>query len=165
MYVNEAMTTAVLTCRPDSTLDKIARQMWEGDCGAIPVVNDDRIPIGMVTDRDIAMAAMLNRQPLWEISASTVIQGQSPCCCRQQDSLESCLDTMEQNGVRRIMVTDDAGILTGILSLGDAVAFTRSRQDGSRKSKARVDADHILGMLRKVSGHHPSQDHPVMRIN
>lgn len=165
MYVNEAMTTAVLTCHPDSTLDQVARQMWEGDCGAIPVVNDDRIPIGIVTDRDIAMAAMLNRQPLWELSASTVIQGQHPCCCRQQDSLENCLDNMERNGVRRIMITDDAGTLTGILSLGDAVAFTRTRQDGTRKSKPRVDASHILDMLRKVSSHHPADDHPLMRIN
>ena len=79
MYVNEAMTIDVKKCKPYSSLNDVARMMWECDCGAIPVVSDDNKPLGIITDRDIAMSAMLNHQALWEIQASTVIQGQSLC--------------------------------------------------------------------------------------
>jgi CBS domain-containing protein len=153
MYVHEAMTSDLKTCRPYSSLDEVARLMWEGDCGSIPVISDDNKPMGVITDRDIAMAAMLNHQPLWEINASTVIQGQDLCCCNQQESLESCLAKMEQKEVRRVLVTDAAGSLVGILSMGDALAFTRS-DNANVARRDKVDVDDVLGMLKKVSGHH-----------
>ena len=154
MYVNEAMTTDLKTCRPYSSLDDNARLMWDGDCGAIPVVTDDNKPMGVITDRDIAMAAMLNHQPLWEINASTVIQGQNLCCCNQLDTIESCLRKMEQSEVRRMLVTDESGCLAGILSMGDALAFTRGESVVRKGEK--VDVDNVLGMLKKVSAHHAS---------
>jgi CBS domain-containing protein len=153
MYVNEAMTSDVKTCRPYSSLDEVARLMWDGDCGAIPIVSDDNKPMGVITDRDIAMAAMLNHQPLWEINASTVIQGQNLCCCDQQESIESCLRKMEQKEVRRVLVTDAANSLVGILSMGDALAFTKSAHMNAAKGD-KVDVDNVLGMLKKVSAHH-----------
>lgn len=158
MYVNEAMTTDLKTCRPHNSLDEVARLMWSGDCGAIPVITDDNRPMGVITDRDIAMAAMINHQPLWEIKAATVIQSQSPCCCGQQETVESCLSKMEQSEVRRVLVTDDAGCLVGILSMGDALAFTKP--DNSFKKADKVDVDNVLGMLKKVSAHHPSGNTP-----
>jgi CBS domain-containing protein len=152
MNVNEAMTTPVKTCSGTTTLDAVARLMWEEDCGAIPVINDAGKPLGVVTDRDIAMAAMLNHRPLWDIEATTVIQGQRPVCSTQRDSIENCLTKMEQNGVRRVLVTDDSGVLSGIVSMGDAVAFTKA--DSNRKKNATISSEPVLGMLRKVSAHH-----------
>ena len=114
MYVKEAMTSDVRICGPHSSLDDVARMMWDADCGAIPVVTDDNKPMGIITDRDIAMAAMLNHQPLCDIQASTVIQNQTLCCCEQQESIESCLRKMQQAEVRRIVVTDESGSLVGI---------------------------------------------------
>ena len=107
------------------------------------------------------MAAMLEHQPLWDIQASSVIQGQNLCRCKQQ-SIESCLQKMEQQEVRRVLVTDDAGSLSGSLSMGDALAFTKSG-NGSAKKSEKVDADNVLGMLKKVSAHHQSGIYPLMR--
>lgn len=162
MNVNEAMTTSVKTCNASTSLDEIARLMWQEDCGAIPVVTDTNQPIGIVTDRDIAMAAMLNHQPLWNIPASTVIQGQHLSCCSQQETIESCVAKMEENGVRRIVVTDDSGALCGIVSMGDAVAFTQPDKTKSRKNL--IGAELVLGMLRKVSRHHQSGNYPLMQV-
>lgn len=162
MNVNEAMTTPVKTCNASTSLDEIARMMWEGNCGSIPVVTETNQPIGIVTDRDIAMAAMLNHQPLWSIPASTVIQGQQLSCCGQRDPIESCVGKMEENGVRRILVTDDSGALCGIVSMGDAVAFAQPDKAKSRKNI--IGAEQVLGMLRKVSGHHESGSHLPMQI-
>lgn len=168
MYVHEAMTTDVKKCKPYSSLNDVARMMWEGDCGAIPVVSDDDKPVGIITDRDIAMCAMLNHQALWEIQASTVIQGQSLCCCDQQESIESCLRKMEQSEVRRALITDESGCLAGILSMGDALAFTRqagSARDSYSKKGEQVEVDNVLGMLKKVSAHHPVDGSPALRKN
>lgn len=152
MYVNEAMSTSVKCCKPDSNLHEIAQRMWEEDCGSIPIVDDANKPLGVVTDRDIAMCAMLNGKPLWEISAATVIEGQQPQCCSQTETLERCLDKMKDAQVRRILVTDDAGSLCGIVSMGDAVSFTWA--DGSARKSSQVKPDHTVGMLRQVSQHH-----------
>ncbi len=162
MNINEVMTAPVKTCNASTSLDEIAKMMWEENCGAIPVVTDTNQPVGIVTDRDIAMAAMLNHQPLWNITASTVIQGQNLSCCRQQEPVEVGVAQMEQNGVRRILVTDDSGALCGIMSMGDAVAFTTSSQAGD-KSKF-ISSQKILGMLRKVSSHHISGQHQLAQI-
>lgn len=162
MNVNEVMTSPVRTCSPSTSLDEIARTMWEQNCGSIPVVTESNKPVGIVTDRDIAMAAMLNHQPLWNIPAATVIDGQSVCCCSQQEPVEQGISKMEQSSVRRILVTDDSGALCGIMSMGDAVAFTAHGKTGNKKSV--ISSEKILGMLRKVSGHHKSGGHPLMKI-
>jgi CBS domain-containing protein len=162
MNVNEAMTTPVKTCNASTSLDEIAKMMWEGNCGAIPVVSESCQPVGIVTDRDIAMAAMLNHQPLWNIPASMVIQGQDISCCSQQEPIENCVGKMEEKGVRRILVTDDSGALCGIVSMGDAVAFTQPDKAGSQRST--IGAEQVLGMLRKVSAHHESGNHSLTKI-
>jgi CBS domain-containing protein len=41
MKVRDLMTSEVRTCRPDTNLAEAMRDMWEGDCGALPVVNDE----------------------------------------------------------------------------------------------------------------------------
>jgi CBS domain-containing protein len=160
MYVNELMTTQLKTCRPDSSLDDIARMMWDGDCGAIPVVTQDNKPVGIITDRDVAMAAMLQHRPLWDIRAAEVIGGQSLCCCNQQESVESCLQKMEQQKVRRVLITDETDALCGILSMGDALAFTKGK--GTAKAREKVDVGNVIGMLKKVSAHHESGVLPPM---
>jgi len=89
MNINEIMSTRVKTCKPDSNLEMIAGLMWTNDCGAIPVVNEQNIPVGMVTDRDIAMAAMLNHKPLWSLSAQELIRDKHLCSCQQNDPIGS----------------------------------------------------------------------------
>ena len=52
MKVADLMTKDVRTCTPEDSLSHAARLMWEGDFGALPVVNPRGQVIGMVTDRD-----------------------------------------------------------------------------------------------------------------
>lgn len=149
MNVNEVMCSDVTSCGPDTSLDQVARLMWDNDCGAVPVVNKKNMPIGIVTDRDIAMAALHKHAPLWEMTVDQIIQGQHLCCCHQEDNVEGCLTKMEQNGVRRILVTNADGTLSGIVSMGDIVAATTAR-----KSKNSLGISNVLAMLKQVSGHH-----------
>ena len=50
MKVREMMTSDVKTCRPETNLAEAVRDMWEGDCGALPVVNDEGRVTSMITD-------------------------------------------------------------------------------------------------------------------
>lgn len=50
------MTSDVKTSRPETDLAEAVRNMWEGDCGALPVVSDDGGVTGVITDRDICIA-------------------------------------------------------------------------------------------------------------
>ena len=59
MNVDRLMTRNVECCGPDSTLAEAAQKMWERDCGSLPVCDRDRRVVGMITDRDICMAAWL----------------------------------------------------------------------------------------------------------
>ena len=49
MKVREMMTSDVKTCRPETNLAEAVRDMWEGDCGALPVVNDEGRVTGVIT--------------------------------------------------------------------------------------------------------------------
>ena len=54
MRIEDVMTRNPSYCGPDATAADAARLMWERDCGFVPVLDAQRIPIGVVTDRDLA---------------------------------------------------------------------------------------------------------------
>jgi len=153
MFATNAMSTATKSCKPDFNLEQVAHLMWEGDCGAMPVVDDENRPIGIITDRDIAMAAMLNHQPLWEIHAGALIKDQTLRYCQVNDQLEDCLSIMEQNSIRRLPVVNAQGALAGILSMGDVIAFASEKKSKAKNAQSVAYRD-VIGMLKNVSAHH-----------
>src|SRR5690606_28351921 len=72
MQVRELMTRDVQVCGPRDDLNRAAQIMWDHDCGVVPVVDSERRPIGMVTDRDVCMAAYTQGKPLSAIRAEEV---------------------------------------------------------------------------------------------
>jgi CBS domain-containing protein len=76
MKVSEVMTKNVQFCTPETNLAAAAMQMWNGDCGALPVVDDDGSVIGMITDRDICIAAATKHQGVADIKVGEVPTGQ-----------------------------------------------------------------------------------------
>ena len=53
MKVEELMTTDVGACRPFDSVDRGAKVMWERDCGAVPVVDQEGRVIAMLSMRDL----------------------------------------------------------------------------------------------------------------
>ena len=118
MKVQEVMTSNVRACRYDTNLAEAAAMMWEHDCGTLPVLNDAGRVIGMITDRDIAIAAGTRGRPAPEIKISEVISGNLYSCTLDED-VKSALKTMRHEKVRRLPVVNEAGLLQGILCLND----------------------------------------------
>ena len=82
MNVEGIMTHPAFTCRSNDTLNAAAQMMWDKDCGAIPVLDTDDRPVGMITDRDIAMSAVLESGQ-WVINGEkTYISGAGDPRCR-----------------------------------------------------------------------------------
>jgi len=123
MNVQRVMTTDVATCEPGQTLDAVVRTMEERDCGALPVVDDGRV-VGMVTDRDVVLAAVRSERPLGQMSVADAMT-RDPVTCRPDDPVPAAQSHMREAQVRRLPVVDGDGRLAGVLTLGGLAHATR----------------------------------------
>jgi CBS domain-containing protein len=118
MKISEIMTRDVKACRAEQTLDVPAQIMWDADCGCVPVVDDDQRVVGMVTDRDICMAAHFQGTSPSRLPVSGAMS-RSVVACHQDDSLESAMELMQKHQIRRLPVLGANKRLVGILSIND----------------------------------------------
>ena len=120
MKVRDLMTSDVKTCRPETNLAEAVKEMWEGDCGALPVVSDDGRITGMITDRDICIAVATRGRSADRIAVREVVQGHAYTCLPDDDAAVA-LHTMKAHKIRRLPVVDAEGHVRGMLSLNDVV--------------------------------------------
>ena len=133
MDVRSVMTPDPVCCGKNETLQTAAHLMIERDCGGIPVIEDHagRQPIGIITDRDIAVRAVARGVNATEAKVGEYMT--SPCITvRPQDKLDACCAMMEEHRLRRVLVVDDEGKLCGIVALADVA------QNAARAATAEV---------------------------
>jgi CBS domain-containing protein len=130
MNVSQLMTKNVLTCHADERLNRAAQIMWEHDCGCVPVVDDNGRIQGMITDRDICMAAFTQGKRLEEIPIASAMSRQI-LAASPSDDLERAADLMSRRQVRRIPVVDGQKHVVGVLSLGDLARAVSDRRTDS----------------------------------
>ncbi len=147
MTVRELQTSNVKTVSPDTDLAVVAKLMWEGDCGAVPVVTDDRKVIGMITDRDICIAAATRAKPPAEIRAGEVITNHGVHAVKPDDDVRVAMRTMRKHKVRRLPVVDREQPLAGIVSINDlAINASPSLPDS-------VPAQEFLETFQAICAH------------
>lgn len=120
MDVTSVMTANPACCTRDTPLRDVAMMMVDNDCGQIPVVasTDDKTPVGVVTDRDIAVRIVAQGRDAGTATAADAMS--TPCkTATTETSLQDCVCLMEAEMVRRIPVVDAAGKLAGIVSIAD----------------------------------------------
>ena len=137
MKAAEVMTADVATCRASDSLNRAAQLMWERRCGCVPVIDDGGRVVGLLTDRDVCMAAYTQGRRLDDIAA-TVAMSRPVRTCLPTASLEDVEDLMMAHGVRRIVVVDADGRLCGLLSLDD-IAKSGAEWDG----KGEIDLERV----------------------
>lgn len=120
MKVSEAMSSPAATCHRTTTLAAAALQMLRHDCGILPVVEEGRGLVGVVTDRDICMAVG-TRGPeadamCVESIMTTTLQTVAPGA-----TLEEALERMAHAHVHRLPVVDERWTLFGMISVSDIV--------------------------------------------
>jgi CBS domain-containing protein len=122
MQVSDIMTPNPACCAPDTPLQQVAQMMVDGDCGEIPIVEnmDRRVPVGVVTDRDITCRTIAKGLNALEMTAADCMTA-NPVTVTPDLSVEECGVLMEDNKIRRVPVVDESGAICGIVALADIV--------------------------------------------
>lgn len=128
MIVKEVMTADPACCAPDTRLPEVARMMVDNDCGEIPVV-ENRIPVGVLTDRDIVCRAVAKDKNPLELTAADCMT-KPIVTVRAETSVEECCRIMEEKQIRRVPVVDDSGACCGIVALADIAREAKSSVAG-----------------------------------
>src|SRR4030095_10720552 len=128
MKVEDVMTRDVEYCTLETNLAAAAMQMWDRDCGVLPVVDEQRKVIGMITDRDICMKAATNHQDIAAIKVEELTSGPIHTCKPETD-IRAALEALQRAFVSRLPVVNDAGQLEGILSVSDILRLSWEKVD------------------------------------
>jgi CBS domain-containing protein len=150
MTIEPIMSRDVHYCRPDDTLDYAASQMWQHDCGCLPVCargaeGEPRV-IGVITDRDVCMAALFQAKPLPELKVADAMS-RDICVSKVDDRPEDVELLMREQRIRRVPVTDDGGTLIGIVSLADFARAARGAASRKGGAVSERDVGHTLAAI------------------
>ncbi|PWI44741.1 CBS domain-containing protein [Streptomyces sp. ICBB 8177] len=135
--VGDLMTSAVVWVRPDTPFKDVAKLLAEHDITALPVLDEEDRPLGVVSEADLlrwqagqpdpgGRSSGVERTP--RFTASGLMS--SPAVVAQAEwSVVEAARAMERHGVKRLPVVDEAGRLVGLLSRSDLVrVFLRRDQ-------------------------------------
>jgi CBS domain-containing protein len=161
MNVSQLMNRSVETCGPDDSLADAAERMWRCDIGCLAVLDPQGSLVGMVTDRDLCMAALMEGRALHEIPVARAMC-KDIASCAPSDSLIAAEEQMRTRQVRRLPVLDGDGRLVGMVSLND-LAREAERNVG-RKGRA-VSAEEITVTLAAVTRARQPKDLSAVTLN
>jgi len=149
MKVEKIMQECAWTCRPEDSLNTAAQIMWENDCGCVPVVAGERI-VGMLTDRDVCMAAYLQGKPLRDVPVALAMS-KTVHTCATSDDVATAEDMMRTHRIRRLPVVDAKGALAGIVSLSDIAAAARGMPVKTRKGALSAVGDTLAAICHRAA--------------
>lgn len=117
MQVKDVMSRDVKLTNPNDSLQEAAIAMRDGDFGALPVGENDRL-VGMLTDRDITVRAVAEGKAP---SSTRVREAMSEGIdyCFEDDDVEEAAKVMSKRQIRRLPVLNRDKRLVGILALAD----------------------------------------------
>ena len=146
MTVKDIMQTSISACPPQTDLDAVVDVMKTRDCGFLPVVDTHGLVVGVITDRDVAIAAASKHRPLARISAGEAMS-RHVFSCFATEHVKTALEMMAKHRVRRLPVLTRTGHLEGVLSIDDVVQ-TPYRRGGA-------SAEDIVSVLKRIYARQP----------
>ena len=145
--IKDIMTGEPRTCSPDTNLAAAAALMIDGDCGILPVIEENKL-VGVVTDRDMYIALATRNKRASDLTVGEVVQ-KPVYTCGPDDDVQAALETMKQHCVRRLPVEGFGGMVMGIVSMNDIVLAS-----GPRKPVRDIE---VVNTLQAICAHqHPS---------
>lgn len=111
----------VRACSPSDNLSHAARLMWELDCGFLPVCDRSGQLVGVITDRDVCMAAYTRGQVLSDIQVWSTMSTQL-VSVGPNATLGDVLRLMSETQVRRVPVVESDRLL-GAITLADLALY------------------------------------------
>ena len=117
----------VITARPDDSVRDVANLMQYYNVGCVVVVQDDR-PVGIVTDRDLALRVLAETadEKIPQLLISEVMT-RPPQAILEEESVSKAVELMRNAGARRLPVVDRRGRLRGLVTLDDLIEAAGSQ--------------------------------------
>jgi CBS domain-containing protein len=122
MTAGEVCNRQVVFTSPETSIVDVVGLMRTYHVGDVVVVQEpdgERVPIGILTDRDVALAVdrllRLPRLKVADVMSAELVT--SP----ERDNLHDALKKMQSHGIRRLPVVNDRGGLEGILTFDDVI--------------------------------------------
>lgn len=119
MSVGKICIRQVHTAEQGETVHAISRRMREQGLGALVVVEGSH-PVGIVTDRDVALRCVAEGRDPDATLVSDVMTAPA-LCVHETTPIETAIQLMSGVPMRRVVVTDGQDRLVGILSLDDVL--------------------------------------------
>lgn len=120
MRCEDLMKSEVETFREHDPVHEVARRMRDVNIGFVPICTPDGRPVGTVTDRDLALRVVGEDRRPSEVRCVDIMS-RGAITCREDDPIQRVEELMARHHVSRIMVVDEDGRLTGVISLSDIV--------------------------------------------
>jgi len=140
MSVGAICVRSVQIASPDESVRAVARRMATTGVGTVVVLGEGRRPLGILTDRDVAVRCVAEERDPDATQVGAVMT--APVTCVQESTaIETALSRMAGAGARRLVVVDDQQRLVGILALDDVLellaeeAVTIGRLVGERAAR------------------------------
>jgi len=177
MHCKEIMSHDVKWILPRETIAGAAKLMAFHNLGLLPVCTADGKPVGVITDRDIALRVVgkerLAAQTLVEDVMSPALRFVEEGC-----SLEHVGEIMSEARLARLLVLDEGGRLTGVVSIADLLVhspgknaletarsiYARESRDGSQghpHEAAKPKPEYFQGSRDVTAGHNPVAENPA----
>jgi CBS domain-containing protein len=144
MKIGEICTVQTIYCKRDETVQGaslLMRKFHVGDLVVIDQTDGERIPVGIVTDRDIVVSVIaLGLDPASLLVGD--IMSDDLLTATEDDDVYETIERMRFRGIRRVPVVNGAGGLTGIVSVDDLLEFLAEE----------------MGELSRISSHQQAQE-------
>lgn len=123
MLVGEFCNREVVIVDRATTILEAAKLMRSQHVGNLVVTdnrNDQQIPVGILTDRDIVVELLAEEVELDKVSVGDAMSYEL-VSVKEQDGLLDTIETMRDRGIRRLPVVDEVGALVGIVTMDDLI--------------------------------------------
>ena len=132
MAIGDLCRRNVTTCNKDMSVADVAALMREHHVGDLVVVEeqaDGKRPVGIVTDRDLVLEVLAAQVDMQTVTAGDIMSWEL-VHASATDGIQEVIDIMRTNGVRRLPLTDAKGLLFGIVTVDDIIAWLADSLQG-----------------------------------
>jgi predicted transcriptional regulator len=159
MFASDIMTHDVVAVKCHATVREVARLLIDKSISAVPVVDDSGRAIGMVSEGDIASVSELDRgersqwwlaqlaegEPLNEMFLAAVnggdrgingLMAQPIVSVGENATVDEIARTMENHKIKRVVVTTETGVMSGIVTRADIIRAIASGHEAARRAPA-----------------------------
>jgi CBS domain-containing protein len=124
----DVMTPDPRTCSIFSTVLEAVLLFRDADCGAVPVIEDGK-PVGILTDRDVALALAEHEENLPDLPVSKIMT-QGVFAIAPETDIDTVVSQFGDHRVRRLLVVGPDDRLLGIVSWADIAPYVPDREVG-----------------------------------